>query len=131
MTEAARRCPAQRRAATGQGLSPRQAAEVRSFLLAAPPDRLSVAAAATRCRLSRSHFIRAFRVTFGRTPHQWLLACRVQRAKALLLGPLPIADIALELGFADQSHFTRVFTRHAGVPPGLWRRQQAGRSRGS
>ncbi|MBN8927072.1 MAG: helix-turn-helix transcriptional regulator [Rhodospirillales bacterium] len=104
---------------------------MRSFLLAAPPDRLSVAAAATRCRLSRSHFIRAFRVTFGRTPHQWLLACRVQRAKALLLGPLPIADIALELGFADQSHFTRVFTRHAGVPPGLWRRQQAGRSRGS
>ena len=51
MTEAARRCPAQRRAATGQGLSPRQAAEVRSFLLAAPPDRLSVAAAATLMRV--------------------------------------------------------------------------------
>ncbi|MBN8906260.1 MAG: helix-turn-helix transcriptional regulator, partial [Rhodospirillales bacterium] len=121
----ARRRPARRRAATGPGLLPWQAAEARAFLVAAPPDTLSVAAAAERCKLSRGYFIKAFRVTFGQTPYRWLLEYRVAAAKALLRGPMPIATIALELGFADQSHFTRVFARIAGTPPGLWRRQQA------
>jgi hypothetical protein len=58
-----------------------------------------------------------------RTPHRWLLERRVDRAKELLRHSSPIAEIALECGFSDQSHFTRVFTNLMGVPPGVWRRQ--------
>ena len=72
-----------------------------------------------------SHFERAFRQTTGMPPHQWLTKHRVERAKALLsLGSLELAEIAEACGFADQSHFTRVFSRCEGVTPGRWRRRR-------
>ncbi|PZU94331.1 MAG: AraC family transcriptional regulator [Chelatococcus sp.] len=80
---------------------------------------------ATACLLSRSHFIRAFRETTGSTPYQWLLTQRIRRARELLqVSALPLSDIAADCGFADQSHFTRVFSRMVGAPPAAWRRQQ-------
>jgi len=67
--------------------------------------------------------LRAFRRTTGLPPHRWLLRHRVEKAKALLReSALPLHDVALECGFADQSHLTRVFTRWAGQAPGTWRR---------
>ncbi len=72
----------------------------------------------------RHPFARAFRQTTGMPPHRWLLARRVDRAKELLAAsPMRLADIALACGFADQSHFTKVFTRMAGTSPGAWRRE--------
>jgi AraC-like DNA-binding protein len=57
-------------------------------------------------------------------PHRWLLAQRARRAKELLeRTKIPISDIALECGFADQSHLTRVFTRVFQLSPAAWRRQ--------
>ena len=75
---------------------------------------------------SPSYFIKAFKTTTGRTPHRWLQEYRVGKAKGLLLRSLSIAEIALECGFADQSHFTRVFRNVTGTPPGMWRRQRDG-----
>jgi AraC family transcriptional regulator len=78
---------------------------------------------ARECRLSVSHFSRAFRRTIGVAPHNWLLTHRIEVAKEKLRDHrLSLADVALVCGFADQSHFTRVFTRLAGVSPGAWRR---------
>ncbi|WP_296306520.1 AraC family transcriptional regulator [Erythrobacter sp.] len=78
---------------------------------------------AAQCGLSISHFSRAFKATFGIAPHQWLIRRRIEVAKALLKSPsLSLARVALECGFADQSHFTRVFTRIVGMGPGAWRR---------
>jgi AraC family transcriptional regulator len=78
---------------------------------------------ARECRLSVSHFSRAFRRSMGVAPHSWLLARRVQVAKEKLRdGRLSLFDVALVCGFADQSHLTRVFTRMVGVSPGAWRR---------
>lgn len=77
---------------------------------------------ATACGLSRSYFIKAFRRSTGRTPHRWLTDHRIDKAKALLRENRPITEIALECGFADQSHFTRVFAAMVGLPPGAWRR---------
>lgn len=96
------------------------------FLAAHPFDRVSVAAVAEACGLSRSHFTRAFLATTGRTPHQWMLAHRLQQARSLLLGPLTLAQIASACGFADQSHLTRVFRRVLGTSPGAWRRSARG-----
>jgi len=76
------------------------------------------------CGMSRGHLIRAFRNTTGVPPHRWLIMRRVERAKELLeLGDMPIVEIALECGFADQSHLTRVFTGAIGISPGAWRRE--------
>ncbi|KQP22679.1 AraC family transcriptional regulator [Pseudorhodoferax sp. Leaf267] len=88
---------------------------------------ISISEVADACHLSRSHFIRAFRASTGQTPHQWLQAQRVEMARGLLAdASLALADIAAACGFADQSHFTRVFAQAVGMPPGAWRRQLAG-----
>jgi AraC family transcriptional regulator len=85
---------------------------------------LPVAELAQACGLSRGYFIRAFRDETGKTPHQWLLCRRLDRARTLLsCSQMSLADIALACGFADQSHFTRLFSRVIGQPPGTWRRE--------
>ncbi len=78
---------------------------------------------AEACGLSVGYFARAFRMTCGMAPHQWLLHRRVEAAKRLLATTgLTIAAIAADCGFSDQSHLTRVFARTVGASPGLWRR---------
>ena len=79
--------------------------------------------AATACHLSRSHFSRAFKVSTGLSPTHWRLEQRVRHAQALLEHPdLTLVHIAAECGFADQSHFTNVFSRLCRQSPGAWRR---------
>jgi transcriptional regulator GlxA family with amidase domain len=90
---------------------------------------LSVNEIAHHCALSPSRFRVAFRNTTGVTPHRWLTERRVDRAKSLLLrGSASLAQIAIDCGFADQSHFTHVFTSLVGASPGEWRRSAATRT---
>ena len=110
------------------GLSPFQAERAKEFLAAQVERDVSLAEVASHCGLSRGHFAKAFRTTVGTTPHRWRQGYRIDRAKDLLCdGDLPIADIALTCGFADQSHFTRIFSRMVGEGPASWRRRQRGR----
>jgi len=84
---------------------------------------LSLAALAQLAALPVNVFGRAFREAYGASPHQYILARRVERAKALLLATdMPIAEIALETGFSSQSHLTTAFGRSTGVPPAEFRR---------
>jgi helix-turn-helix protein len=56
-------------------------------------------------------------------PHRWLMERRIEKAKQLLTDTtLSLAEIAIACGFADQSHFTRAFSRTAHSSPGAWRR---------
>lgn len=109
-----------------RGLTGAQERRAKHFLVENMADDASIAQAADACSLSRGYFIRAFKDTTGETPHRWLSGYRVQKAKDLLLGPLPIVEIALACGFSDQSHLTRVFAKMIGVPPGVWRREYRG-----
>ena len=85
---------------------------------------MSLSEPAAACGLSPSYFARAFRKSVGTPPHRWLLLQRVLRAKSLLRDPdFSLTDIAAACGFADQSHFTRVFTSIVGASPGAWRKQ--------
>jgi transcriptional regulator GlxA family with amidase domain len=62
-------------------------------------------------------------MTYGETPHQWRSRIRVERAKTLLQETsLTIVDIAKLCGFRDQSHLTRLFGQHMGMPSARWRR---------
>ncbi|HEX7912397.1 MAG TPA: AraC family transcriptional regulator [Paraburkholderia sp.] len=96
----------------------------KDMLLAKAEGNVSLGEIADACNLSRSYFIRAFRETTRRTPHQWLLEQRVERARELLAhSDSSLSDIAIACGFSDQSHFTRTFSQLVGTPPGTWRRQ--------
>jgi AraC family transcriptional regulator len=73
--------------------------------------------------LSKNYFSTAFRRTFGDTPHHYIVRRRVERAQMQMLNSRDaLSQIALNCGFADQSHFCRVFRRFVGVPPLAWRR---------
>lgn len=109
------------------GLAPWQLKRACALLAGDLNSAPSVPVVAGYCRLSASHFTRAFRCSMGISPHQWLIQQRVTRAKRLLRDlDLPLASVALECGFADQSHFTRAFSSCEGITPGRWRRDQAG-----
>ncbi len=86
---------------------------------------LRVSKLADLAGLSSSHFSRAFRASFGLSPHKMLAHHRITEAKHLLLGTdLPLAEIASTCGYVDQSHFSRQFHRHTATSPGRWRRTQ-------
>jgi AraC family transcriptional regulator len=77
---------------------------------------------ARQCGLSLSHFSRAFRRSTGLAPHRWLVQRRLEVAKDMMLTePVPLAQVAVACGFADQSHFTRTFASMIGLTPARWR----------
>jgi len=71
--------------------------------------------------VSRFQLLRSFVRETGVTPHAYLLQRRVGLAKPLLASGHSLAAVAYQLGFADQSHFTRAFRRQFGVTPGQYR----------
>jgi AraC family transcriptional regulator len=81
-------------------------------------ERVSVAA-----NLSKYHLDRVFKRATGLRPNTYVAMLRVDRAKSLLAHTSkPLADIALNLGFADQSHFSNVFKQFSGLSPRAYRR---------
>jgi AraC family transcriptional regulator len=89
--------------------------------------RLSLDRLAQEVGLSRHHFARLFKATYGTTPHQYVQTLRIDAAlEALRRDPAtPIADVALACGFASQSHMTELMRRHRGATPGALRREAA------
>lgn len=72
--------------------------------------------------LSRMYFAAGFRAATGLRPHDYVLQRRIARAKVLLAqSEEPLVNVALDVGFQNQSHFTTVFKRIAGTTPGRWR----------
>ena len=108
------------------GLAARQATHVRAYIADNLTSRIRATDLAAIVRLSTSHFSRAFRETFGRTPRAYIMQQRVLLAQELMLNSRrPIAEIALDCGMCDQPHLTRVFRRIVGLNPRAWRRQFA------
>jgi AraC-like DNA-binding protein len=106
------------------GLAAWQERRAKEFMLDDLAADLSMAEVASRCGLSPGHFARAFRASTGLPPHRWRLQRRVAKARDLLRSSTdPLVEIALKCGFADQSHFTKTFTRLVGLAPGAWRRR--------
>lgn len=106
---------------TGE-LAPGQLAQAKALLADNLRKELSLPEVAEQCGLSVAHFSRAFKISTGQSPHAWLQARRLERALQLLGQDLSLAEIAVACGYADQSHFSRLFKRAMGVGPGAYRR---------
>jgi AraC family transcriptional regulator len=105
------------------GLTPWQERRAREFLLANIKRGVALREVARECGISVGHFSHAFRRTLGVAPHKWLIEQRVVLSKEKLrVDGLSLSDVAMECGFSDQSHLTRVFGQVVGVSPGAWRR---------
>jgi AraC family transcriptional regulator len=107
------------------GLAPWQRIRIIRHIEANLADRLSTVQLATLVRLSASHFCRAFRANLGCSPHEYVIRCRIVRAKTLMHETgISLAQVALECGLADQAHLSRLFRRRVGISPSAWRRGQ-------
>ena len=104
------------------GREPLAVRRARDYLDAHLDQPVELADLADAAGLSRFHLLRVFRAAVGATPHVYLTDRRIQRAKGLLGGSLPLAEVAIACGFCDQAHFNRVFKARVGVAPGQYRR---------
>jgi AraC family transcriptional regulator len=100
------------------GLSQRSMERVVSYVEQHLCENIKLEHIASAASVSRFHFCRQFRVTTGQSPIAYIISKRIELARSLLFDEeLEICDIALRLGFSDQSHFTRTFHRLTGYPP--------------
>lgn len=121
MLELAAEVAPPRRPATG-GLGRRRALVAESYIRDHLDRDTSLANLAAVVGLTPSHFLRAFRETFGMPPHAYVLERRIERAKELLADrSQSITAIALATGFCDSSHFATAFKKSTGVPPSRYR----------
>lgn len=88
----------------------------------APPQHAPVTTLARKAGLRRESFSRAFRRAAGLPPEAWLHSLRLEKARALLRQGKSIAEVALAVGYADQSHFHRMFVKFFSVTPGGYQR---------
>jgi AraC family transcriptional regulator len=99
-------------------LAPWQERTAKEMIEAGLSTEIRLADLATACGLSVNQ-------STDVPPHRWMMKRRIERAQKLLLSTRnPVADIALDCGFHDQSHLTHVFTRLVGVSPAAWRRNR-------
>jgi AraC family transcriptional regulator len=109
-----------------QGLMPWQINQVIDYIQAHLTQDLSLEVLAQQTGYSLYHFIRLFHQATGESPHQFVLHQRIARAQRLLLETdVSLAHVALESGFANQSHLTQGFKRHFGLTPRLYRQRHS------
>jgi AraC-like DNA-binding protein len=108
--------------AGGVTRAPTAVGVVRDLLHERLGDPPTLAELAAMTGLSQFALLRAFRAETGLPPHAYLNQLRVRQARLLLDDGVPAADVAAQVGFADQAHLTRHFKRVVGVPPAAYQR---------
>jgi AraC family transcriptional regulator len=108
--------------APSNGLSSDRLKRVRDYIETNLDDRLTLTDLAGVACLSQYHFSRSFKQAVGVGPQRYVTQRRLERAKTLIRRTnRPLAEIAQQVGFTDQSHLTSIFRRETGVTPGRYR----------
>jgi len=108
------------------GLTPRQMKQVKALIADRLETRLTMSELAAEAGLSPFHFARQFKESFGETPGQHVMRRRIEKVKERLSSDEPLAQIAANAGFAQQSHMTAQFKRQMGITPQVYRIALAG-----
>jgi AraC family transcriptional regulator len=102
-----------------------QVRRVRDYIDTHLSKRILVSDLSTIVQRSEAHFARAFKKTFGVSPHAYVLRRRVDKASHLMLvGDDSLSDIALACGMTDQAHLCKIFRQTTGQTPAAWRRER-------
>src|SRR5262245_4125940 len=101
----------------------RRLIRARDVVEASYAEPLSLDELARAAGLSRFHFQRSFRATFGRTPHAYLTEVRLARAKEALARGESVTDTCFDVGFSSLGSFSTLFARESGVSPRAWQRR--------
>jgi AraC family transcriptional regulator len=110
----------------GAGLTPHRLRRCQQYIETHLGNELSIEELAAHAEMSRFHFTRAFKKAMGQTPHRYVLERRISVARMMVqTTSRPVNEIATELGFANQSHFSAVFNQLTGVTPSMYRRRDA------
>ena len=110
-------------AAARGGLAPGALRRVREHIRSRLSERIELNELAAIAGLSDCHFSRAFKQSTGVPPHRYVMQRRIEAAAVMIeRTDRPLSEIALEVGFSDQSHFTRMFSRLAHQTPRGYRR---------
>ncbi|THV12671.1 helix-turn-helix domain-containing protein [Rhizobium rhizophilum] len=105
------------------GLAPWQFRNVEAYVDTHIAAQIRIENLASICRLSVSHFSRAFKVSFGKAPHFYIMTKRIELAQTLMITTHePLSQIALFCGLSDQAHLSNLFRRCVGTTPQSWRR---------
>ena len=118
--------PSADRSHTRGGLAPWQIRKVTSYVDANLGGPIRSEELAALVCLNPCYFSRVFRNSFGDSPCEYVMRRRIERAQGLMLSTgAPLSQIALDCGFSDQSHFSRLFRRVVGEAAATWRRARA------
>jgi len=110
-----------------EGLPDARLRRVIDYLDASLSSEICLGEIADVAGLSPNYFLSAFKKATGKTPHRFLTERRVAKACELLQNPhLPIATVALSVGFSSQSHLTTVFRRFMETTPAAYRQEVLG-----
>lgn len=113
---------AEARSHAASGLARWQQRRIESFVAANIHQQIAIKDLAALVRLSPSYLCKVFKVTFGVSPHSYIMMKRVSRAKSAMVSTrAALSDIALDCGFSDQAHLCRVFRQAVGEAPHRWR----------
>ena len=98
----------------------RAAEKARGYLVAHASRTVRSGELEAETGVDRFALARHFRAAFGTSPYRFQMMRRLERSRILMSEGEPLAGVAVETGFADQSHFTRMFKRAYGISPGRW-----------
>ncbi|MCV6591002.1 MAG: AraC family transcriptional regulator [Marinobacterium sp.] len=97
--------------------------QARDYIHAHLTDEISLEQISRQVNLSKYHFLRLFRQQFGMTPHQYIINCRVSRAREALEAGMALNDVVYRYGFTDLSHLNRRFKPIYGMTPRQYQQQ--------
>lgn len=84
---------------------------------------------AEEASFSKFHFIRLFKKAYGKTPHQYLIALRIEKAKDLLKTSIPVGEVGWAVGFESVGSFTTLFRKTEKITPSLYQQLQFKRAK--
>ena len=111
-----------RRVTASSALTPKLLSRLRDYVMAHLSERILVADLAGQASLSPNRFALSYSAQIGQSPHQFVLALRLEHAAEMLrLSTVSLAEVAHACGFANQQHLSNAMRRHLGTTPSRYR----------